>query len=97
MSSSDTAITTRTKMALATDERVGVPDIQVETIEGVVILRGQVESMEQKQAAAEVAAQVEGVREVHNDLTVRRIKPPSSERLVRPHEEQGDGEKGGGQ
>ncbi len=84
MAVNDSWITTRTKMALATDESAGLLDIRVETIEGVVYLRGEVESEEDRVAAGRVAAAVEGVREVRNELAVIRMRPPASERVNLP-------------
>ena len=84
MAIDDAAITTRTKMALATDERAGLLDIRVDTIEGVVYLRGEVECEEDRAAAARVAALVEGVREVRNELAVLRLRRPAAEPVQLP-------------
>lgn len=47
-----------------------MPHVNVEVNDGVADLRGVASSEEVKQAAAEIAANVEGVREVRNHLTV---------------------------
>lgn len=47
-----------------------MPHVNVEVNAGVAELRGVASSEEVKQAAAEIAADVEGVREVRNHLTV---------------------------
>ena len=67
---SDTWITSKTKIALFTDERVKGTQISVDTKNGVVHLRGKVDSDEAKQAAAEVAKGVEHVKSVKNELQV---------------------------
>ncbi len=84
MAANDLWITTRTKMALATDESVGLLDVRVETVEGVVYLRGEVESEEAREAAGRVAAAIEGVREVRNELAIIKMRPPSSEPVSLP-------------
>jgi hyperosmotically inducible periplasmic protein len=67
---SDTWITSKTKIALFADERVKGTQISVDTKNGVVHLRGKVDSDEAKQAAAEIAKGVEHAKSVKNDLQV---------------------------
>jgi hyperosmotically inducible periplasmic protein len=67
---SDTWITSKTKIALFGDERVKGTQVSVDTKNGVVHLRGKVDSDEAKQAAAEVAKGVEHAKSVKNDLQV---------------------------
>jgi hyperosmotically inducible protein len=67
---SDTWITSKTKIALFADERVKGTQISVDTKNGVVHLRGKVDSDEAKQAAADVAKGIEGAKSVKNDLQV---------------------------
>ena len=67
---SDSWITSKTKIALFADERVKGTQVSVDTKNGVVHLRGKVDSDEAKQAAAEVAKGIEGARSVKNDLQV---------------------------
>jgi hyperosmotically inducible periplasmic protein len=67
---SDSWITSKTKIALFADERVKGTQVSVDTKNGVVHLRGKVDSAEAKQAAAEVAKGIEGARSVKNDLQV---------------------------
>lgn len=67
----DTVITTKIKAAYVQDPVVGVLDIGVETVRGVVHLRGQVNSEAEKERAATIAKSVEGVQEVQNDIRVK--------------------------
>ena len=67
----DTAITTKVKASLAGDSAVKSSDIQVTTTQGVVVLAGQVDTSEQKTAAAKDAAGVAGVKDVTNNLTTK--------------------------
>jgi hyperosmotically inducible protein len=67
---SDSWITSKTKIALYSDERVKGTQVSVDTKNGVVHLRGKVDSDESKAAAAEVAKGIEGAKSVKNDLQV---------------------------
>ena len=67
---SDSWITSKTKIALFADERVKGTQVGVDTMKGVVHLRGKVDSDEAKTAAADVAKGIEGVQSVKNDLQV---------------------------
>ena len=68
---SDTWITSKTMIALFADERVKGTQVSVETMkDGVVHLRGKVDSAEAKAAAGEIAKGIEGVKSVQNDLQV---------------------------
>jgi hyperosmotically inducible periplasmic protein len=66
----DTWLTAKTKIALAADGRVKGRQIEVETTQGVVMLRGKVDSDAAKQAAADIAKMLDGVTSVKNDLEV---------------------------
>jgi hyperosmotically inducible protein len=66
----DSWVTSKTKIALFSDDRVKGSQVKVETIGGVVHLRGKVDSAEAKAAATSVAQGVEGVKSVKNDLQV---------------------------
>ena len=66
----DTWLTAKTKIALAADGRVKGRQIDVETTQGVVMLRGKVDSDAAKQAAADIAKMLDGVKTVKNDLEV---------------------------
>lgn len=67
---SDSWITSKTKIALFADERVKGRQVHVETRNGVVMLRGKVDSSEAKAAAADVSKGIEGVKSVKNELQV---------------------------
>jgi hyperosmotically inducible periplasmic protein len=67
---SDTVITTKVKAELAKDKSTKATDINVDTKNGVVMLRGEVAS-EAERAKAELDARtVQGVVEVKNNLRV---------------------------
>lgn len=66
----DSWVTSKTKIALFSDDRVKGSQVNVETKDGVVHLRGKVDSAEAKAAAADVAQHIEGVKSVKNDLQV---------------------------
>jgi hyperosmotically inducible periplasmic protein len=66
----DMWLTAKTKIALAADGRVKGRQIDVETMKGVVMLRGKVDSGAAKQAAADIAKMLDGVKTVKNDLEV---------------------------
>ena len=67
---SDSWVTSKTKIALFADERVKGRQISVETKNGMVMLRGKVDSEEAKMAAAEIANRGEHVKGVRNELQV---------------------------
>ena len=67
---SDSWLTAKTKIALFADERVKGRQVGVETVKGVVTLRGKVDSDEAKTTAASLAQGIEGVKSVKNDLQV---------------------------
>jgi hyperosmotically inducible protein len=66
----DSWVTSKTKIALFSDDRVKGSEVKVETKDGVVYLRGKVDSAEAKAAAQFVAKGIEGVKSVKNDLQV---------------------------
>ncbi len=64
-------ISQRIKTRVGEDERTrDMPRLNVEVIDGVAELRGSAPSDEAKAAAGEIAAEVEGVREVRNLISV---------------------------
>jgi len=67
---SDSWVTSKTKIALFADDRVKGRQVHVETKDGVVMLRGKVDSAEAKSAALEIAKGIEGVKNVKNELQV---------------------------
>jgi hyperosmotically inducible protein len=66
----DSWITAKTKIALFADSRVKGSDINVETTQGAVMIRGKVDSDAAKQAAEKIAKEIDGVKAVKNDLQV---------------------------
>jgi hyperosmotically inducible periplasmic protein len=66
----DTTITAEVKTALKRDQMVRSQSIHVNTIAGVVTLKGNVPSPEIAAHAAQVAAQSKGVQSVNNQLMV---------------------------
>jgi hypothetical protein len=70
----DAWLTTKTKVALFTDARVRGREINVESTQGLVILRGKVDSDEVKQVVEGIANGVYGIKSVKNDL---EVVPPS--------------------
>lgn len=66
----DSWITAKAKIALYADDRVSGSDINVDTQNGTVTLRGKVATADEKRAADEVAKTVDGVAAVRNELQV---------------------------
>lgn len=81
---SDTWLTAKTKIALAADGRVKGRQIDVETTQGVVMLRGKVDSDVAKHAAGDVTKMLDGVKSVKNDL---EIVAPSKREAVEDKDE----------
>jgi hyperosmotically inducible periplasmic protein len=76
---SDTVITTNVQAQYYADQTVRGRQIDVSTNNGVVTLRGAVETEQAKQHAVEVARRVEGVREVRDELRVEQQVAERSE------------------
>jgi hyperosmotically inducible protein len=66
----DTWLTAKTKIALFADARVKGSEINVETTQGLVMIRGKVDSGAAKQAAEGIARGIDGVKSVKNELQV---------------------------
>lgn len=66
----DAAITAKVKAALIDDDELDAAEINVNTREGVVQLIGTVDDRSDINRATNVAADVEGVRSVRNDLVL---------------------------
>jgi hyperosmotically inducible protein len=66
----DTWLTAKTKIALFADSRIKGRDINVETSQGTVMMRGKVDSDAAKQAAEGIAKEIDGVKSVKNELQV---------------------------
>jgi osmotically-inducible protein OsmY len=71
----DSVITAKVKTELIRDEFVKARDVNVDTFRGTVQLSGFVEREEQKQRAGEIARQINGVRDVVNNITVKAQEP----------------------
>ena len=67
----DDAITERVSHLLRGDAATTALELAVETIDGVVYLRGTVQSLDDTDMAAEVAGRVPGVVEVVDEMTVQ--------------------------
>ena len=68
--SSDAGITTSVKSRLAADDTVKAFQVDVDTSNQVVTLRGDVETEAQKEHAVQIARDTEGVRDVIDQLRV---------------------------
>jgi hyperosmotically inducible protein len=80
----DSWLTAKTKIALAADARVKGRQIEVETTEGRVILRGKVDSDEAKRAAEGITAGLDGIKTIKNEL---QIVAPSTRDAVQEKDE----------
>jgi hyperosmotically inducible periplasmic protein len=68
-------LTTKVKTALASDAGLKtMTSINVDSADGVVTLKGKVDSAEMKKKAGEVAKKVDGVKSVKNELRVEAPK-----------------------
>ena len=81
---SDSWLTAKSKIALFSDARVKGRQIDVETTQGVVMLRGKVDSNAAKQAAEDIAKGLDGVKSVKNEL---QIVAPSKRAAVEEKDE----------
>ncbi len=66
----DTAITTQVKAKFAESPKVAATSIKVKTLNGVVQLSGFAKSSTEKNRAGAIAAAVEHVKRVENDIIV---------------------------
>ena len=66
----DAAVTAKVKAALHAEKNVKSRDIDVETFQGKVVVKGVVPDRAQAELAVKVATSVEGVKAVENRLTV---------------------------
>ena len=70
--SDDASISTRVKIALLNDPRVGSLRLDAKTFQGVVTLSGTVKSQAEVDQAIAAARKIKGVRDVKSEL---RIQP----------------------
>jgi len=66
----DKTMSTKIKTALVRDPEVKAHQVNVTTFRGTVQLSGFVDSQQQKDRATEIIKNMEGVKELHNDLVV---------------------------
>ena len=67
----DATVTSRVKAAIFNDPTLKSMEISVETMQDVVQLSGFVDSAQSKSKAGEIARNVEGVRQLRNNLVIR--------------------------
>jgi hyperosmotically inducible protein len=67
----DKGISMRVSSALSGDSQYKYEGVQVKTFKGTVQLSGFVDTQAQKSRAAELAKNVEGVRDLDNNITVK--------------------------
>lgn len=72
----DATITASVKSRLLMNEGVGALTIDVDTLQRIVTLRGRVQSAQEKELAEQVAAGVENVEAVRNELVVASSEEP---------------------
>lgn len=68
----NTTITAKVKAAFASDELVRARDVSVESFRGTVQLSGFVDTDEQKQRAESIARTIQGVKDVKNNIIVKK-------------------------
>jgi len=66
----DATLTSRVKSAIDSDSNLKSLTINVDTMAGVVTLKGTADTQENRQKAEQIASSVEGVRNVKNELVV---------------------------
>ncbi len=71
----DSVIASTVKTRMISDDFVKARYIDVDVLNGVVYLIGVVESSSQKRMAGDIARGVDGVRQVHNQLSVGETSP----------------------
>lgn len=67
----DASITTKVKAAFVQDDAVKAREVSVETFKGVVQLSGFVNTPEEKARAAQIAAGINGVSSVTNNISIK--------------------------
>lgn len=79
---SDAWLTTKVKSTLVFHRNVSASKTEVDVKDGVVTLRGEASSMAQKELTGEYARDVEGVKDVVNELTVLDKSPTVTETIA---------------
>lgn len=77
---SDAWLMTKVKTTLLFHSSVSAAQTEVEVKDGIVTLRGNVDNLAQKELTTEYAKDVEGVKDVNNEMTV--TKSPSKKRTA---------------
>jgi hyperosmotically inducible protein len=67
----DATITTKVKAAYVKDPVVKALDVKVDTFKGAVQLSGYVDNAEQKARAEQIAAGIQGVTSVRNNISLK--------------------------
>lgn len=67
----DTTITTQIKSRFVENKEVGAASIQVETLNGNVMLSGFAKNATEKASAETIARKVNGVKSVKNEIAIR--------------------------
>jgi hyperosmotically inducible protein len=67
----DATITAKVKAAIIAEPTLKATDIKVDTANGVVTLSGDIDTVEKVQRATQLAQNVDGVRTVNNQLSVK--------------------------
>ena len=75
----DAAIANKVREAILLNSRVSAQDISITCHDRVVILSGEVDTLDQAEEAERTASSIEGVARVENNLFVRSIRWPSPE------------------
>ena len=68
----DQGISIRVRSALGNDGEYKYDDVKVQTFKGTVQLSGFVDTSAQSRRAADIAKNVEGVKDVENNITVKQ-------------------------
>jgi hyperosmotically inducible protein len=76
---SDSWLAAKTKIALYGDSRMGGSQLIIATKDGVVVIRGTVDSDQARKAATDLTKLIEGVKEVRNELRVTAAPHPRLE------------------
>lgn len=79
---SDTWLYLKVKSALAMHRSLSVFSTQVVMKEGVVTLKGEATSQAQKELATEYAKDVEGIKDVNNEMTVASVPEQPSQTIL---------------
>jgi osmotically-inducible protein OsmY len=71
----DASVTAAVQRTLTTERAANFTRVDVDTTQGVVRLRGVVQTPEQRARAEELTRRIDGVKRVHNDLQIQTAQP----------------------